>query len=112
MRTIFIVGFGLVVGLLGCDKGAGGAGGGGGGGGKTSLTQAQIDEVANKADPDKVDKALADATSKLGAPAKVEGDTSIWYGLTKDGKGCYRLKISKTKGIESGTTDNASCGLK
>jgi len=111
---MLIVGFGLFIGLVGCDKGAGGTGGagGGGGGGKPSLTQAQLDEVMNKADPDKVDKALADANSKLGAPSKTEGDTSIWYGLTKDGKGCYRLKISKTKGIEAGTTDNASCGLK
>lgn len=112
MRTMLIVGFGLVVGLFACDKGAGGAGGGGGGAGKTTLTQAQIDEAASKADPDKVDKSVADATAKLGAPTKTEGDTKIWYGTTKDGKGCYQLKISKTKGIESGTTDNANCGLK
>jgi hypothetical protein len=119
MRTILIVGLGLFVGVVGCNKGADAAGDGGGGvaasggrGGTTSLTQAQLDDAYKLTDPDKVDKSLTDVKAKLGAPQKTEGDTSIWYGVGKDGKSCSQLKIGKTKGIESGTTDKANCGLK
>jgi hypothetical protein len=125
MRTILVIGLALLIGVAGCkDKdgasgapaasgSAAGAGGGGGGGGATTkLTQAQLDEAYKLADPDKIDKSLKDVTAKLGAPTKVEGDASIWYGVGKDGKTCYQLKISKTKGVDSGTTDKASCGLK
>jgi hypothetical protein len=107
MRTIFVLGFGLLVGLVGCNKGADGAGGG-----KTALTQAQLDDAYKLADPDKIEKSVKDVTGKLGAPQKTEGDTSIWYGVGKDGKSCYELKIGKSKGIESGSTDKANCGLK
>lgn len=129
MRTILVIGFALLIGVAGCkDKdgasgapaasgsgagaGAGGGGGGGGGAATTKLTQAQLDEAYKLADPDKIDKSLTAVTGKLGAPSKVEGDTSIWYGVGKDGKTCYQLKISKTKGVDSGTTDKAACGLK
>ena len=111
MRTILVVGFGLLLGVVGCSK-DGAAGGGGGGGGKTTLTAAQLDEGYKLADPDKIDKSIKDVTAKLGAPQKVEGDTSIWYGVSKDGKSCSQLKIGKAKGIESGGTDAANCGLK
>jgi len=120
MRTIFVVGLVLLIGVVGCDKDKGGAGtaasGSAGGGSaptgaKTSLTQAQLDDAYKLADPDKIDKSIKDVTGKIGAPTKTEGDTSIWYGVGKDGKSCYQLKIGKTKGIESGTTDNKNCGL-
>lgn len=119
MRTILILGLGLFVGVVACNKSADGAAPAGSGApttagekAKTSLTQAQIDEAANLADPDKLDKSMAAVTGKLGPPQKTEGDTSIWYGVSTDGKGCYQLKLSKTKGVESGTTDKANCGLK
>lgn len=122
MRTIWIVGLGLFFGVAGCSKekegGAGAAASATGATGAspsaptTSLTQAQIDEAYKLTDPDNVEKSLKDVTGKLGAPQKTEGDTSIWYGAGKDGATCYQLKISKGKGIESGTTDKASCGLK
>ncbi|MBK7585079.1 MAG: hypothetical protein IPI67_33435 [Myxococcales bacterium] len=118
MRTTLILSLGLLVGIVACNKGTEGTAPSGSatatttrGGAKTSLTQAQIDEAANLADPDKLDKSMTAVTGKLGAPQKTEGDTSIWYGVSKDGKGCYQLKISKTKGVESGTTDKANCGL-
>lgn len=118
MRTTLIVSLGLFVGIVGCNKSAEGTAPSGsgapattGGSAKTSLTQAQIDEAANLTDADKVEQSMTAVTGKLGAPQKTEGDTSIWYGVNKDGKGCYQLKISKTKGIESGTTDKANCGL-
>lgn len=111
MRTIFILGFGLLLGVVGCNKGGDRAGSGAASGGKTSLTQAQLDDAYKLADPDKVDKSITAVTGKLGAPQKVEGDTNIWYGVGKDGKSCHQLKIGKTKGIESGTTDKANCGL-
>jgi hypothetical protein len=128
MRTILVVGLGLFIGVIGCSKdkdkdaaagaaasatGATAATGAAAGEAKTtSLTQAQLDDAYKLADPDKVEKSLTDVTAKLGAPQKTEGDTSIWYGVGKDGTSCYQLKISKTKGIDSGTTDKASCGLK
>jgi hypothetical protein len=109
MRTICIVGFGLLIGSVGCSKDAGGAGTSGG---KTSLTSAQLDDAYKLADPDKIDNSVKAVTAKLGAPQKTEGDTSIWYGVGKDGTSCSQLKIGKTKGIESGSTDKANCGLK
>src|SRR5688572_3746684 len=126
MRTIFILGLGLLLGVVACDKDKGGGGGptgsgapaasGGGaapsGGATTSLTQAQLDDAYKLADPDKIEKSVKDVTAKLGAPTKTEGDTSIWYGVGKDGKSCHQLKIGKTKGVESGGTDKANCGLK
>jgi hypothetical protein len=111
MRTIFILGFGLFIGVVGCSK-DGAAGGGGATGGKTSLTSAQLDDAYKLADPDKVEASVKAVTAKLGAPQKTEGDTSIWYGVGKDGTSCTQLKIGKTKGIESGSTDKANCGLK
>ena len=114
MRIVLGIGLALLVGV-GCNNDGGGsapAGSGApsGGGGKTSLTKEQIDDAYKLCDPDKVDKSMSAVTGKLGAPQKTEGDTSIWYGKSKDNL-CYQLKISKTKGIESGTTDKASCGL-
>ena len=122
MRTILVVGLGLLIGVVGCDKkeGGGGApaasgsagGGGGSGGATTTLTEAQLDDAYKLADADKIEKSIKDVTAKIGAPTKTEGDTSIWYGVSKDGKGCRQLKIGKSKGIESGGTDKANCGLK
>ncbi len=122
MRTIAILGLGLFVGLVGCSKDGGGSapagsgttasattGAAGGGTKTTTLTQAQIDEGYKLADPDKIDKSIAAVTAKLGAPQKTEGDASIWYGVSKDGKGCVQLKLSKTKGVDSGTTDKSNC---
>jgi hypothetical protein len=122
MRTFLIVGFGLFIGLVGCNKSGDGSAPAGSGsttgakaaapsGKKTSLTKEQIDEGYKLCDPDKIDKSLSAVTAKLGPPQKTEGDTSIWYGVNKDGKSCYQLKVGKTKGIESGTTDNANCGI-
>lgn len=122
MRMMIVIGFGLLVGLAGCSKESGGpapagsgptasgGGGGGAGGSKTSLTQAQLDEGYKLADPDKIDDSIKKVTAKLGPPTKSEGDASIWYGAGKDN--CYQLRISKTKGIDSGTTDKANCGMK
>lgn len=113
MRMILVVG--LVVGLGACDQGGSGtapAGSGAAqsGGGKTSLTKEQIDEAYKLAEPDKIDESLKKVTAKLGPPQKTEGDTSIWYGAGKDN--CYRLRIGKSKGVDSGTTDKAACGMK
>ena len=105
MRTIFIVGFGVLVSVVGCNKSGGAAAAG-------SLTQAQLDDAYKLADADNIDKSLTAVSGKLGAAQKTEGDTSIWFGTGKDGTSCYQLKISKTKGIESGSTDKANCGLK
>jgi hypothetical protein len=116
MRTILVVGLGLLLGLVGCDKGGGGAapaGSGaapGSGGGKTSLTKEQIDEAYNLCDADKVEESLKKVTAKLGPPQQTEGDMSIWYGTGKDN--CYQLRVGKSKGIDSGTTDKANCGMK
>ena len=116
MRTLLIVGLGLFVGLAGCDKGGDGAAPAGSGaaasasGGKTSLTKEQIDEAYNLCDPDKIDDSMKKVTAKLGAPQKTEGDSSIWYGASKDN--CYQLRLGKTKGVDSGTTDKANCGMK
>lgn len=115
MRTILVVGLGLLLGIGGCDKGGGGAAPAGSGaaaasGGKTSLTKEQIDEAYNLCDPDKVEESVKKVTAKLGAPQKTEGDTSIWYGAGKDS--CYQLRVGKTKGVDSGTTDKANCGMK
>lgn len=109
MRTLLGFGLAVLVVLVGCNSSEGG-GASSGGSGKTSLTKEQIDDAYKLCDADKVDKSLSAVTGKLGAPQKTEGDTSIWYGKSKDNL-CYQLKISKTKGIESGTTDKASCGL-
>ena len=117
MRTMLGVALGcLLAGSLGCNSGgAGTAPAGSGapaaGGKKTSLTQVQLDDAYKLTDPDHIDKSLAAVTGKLGAPQKIEGDTSIWYAVGKDGASCYQLKLSKVKGIESGTTDKSSCGL-
>ncbi len=115
MRTIQAVGFGLLLlGLVGCDKDGGGAAPAGTGaaasGGKTSLTKEQIDEAYNLCDPDKIDDSIKKVTAKLGAPQKTEGELSIWYGASKDN--CYQLRLGKTKGVDSGTTDKANCGMK
>ena len=110
----------IVIGLAtaACDKGGDGKGGpaasasstSASGGGTTSITKAQLDEAEKLTDPDKVDASIEKVTAKLGKPQKVEGDKNIWYAADKGN--CYRLVISKTKGIESGTTDKSSCGLK
>lgn len=117
MRTILVVGLGLLVGLVACDKGGSGtapAGSGAapssGGGSKTSLTKEQIDQAYNLCDPDKIDDSVKKVTAKLGAPQKTEGDMKIWYGASKDN--CYQLRVGKTKGVDSGTTDKANCGMK
>ena len=117
MRTFLVVGLGLVASLVACEKGGGGtapagsvAAPSGGGGSKTSLTKAQIDEAYNLCDADKLDESVKKATAKLGAPQKIDGDTSIWYGASNDA--CYQLRVGKTKGIDSGTTDKANCGMK
>lgn len=99
--------------LAGCDKGADGAkpagsGAPAGGSAKTSLTQAQLDEVFKQTDPDHYDKSLAAVTAKVGAPQKSDAESATWYGTTKDG-GCYRLLLTKSKGNEIGTTDAANC---
>ena len=118
MRKMLVVGFGLLVTLvsLGCDKGGDGAAPAGSGaaasGSRTSLTEQQIEEAYKLCDADKIDKSMSAVTAKLGAPQKTEGDSSIWYGVGKDKSSCVRLVISKKKGIESGTTDKTSCGLK
>ncbi|MEO7327778.1 MAG: hypothetical protein ABI193_04330 [Minicystis sp.] len=119
MRMILVLGLGLglLVGLVACDKDGGGtaaAGSGaapsGGSGSKTSLTKEQIDAAYTLCDPDKVDDSVKKVTAKLGAPQKTEGDMKIWYGAGKDA--CYQLRVGKTKGIDSGTTDKANCGMK
>lgn len=78
--------------------------------GTTSITKEQLDAAEKLTDPDKIDASNEKVTAKLGKPQKVEGDKNIWYAADKGN--CYRLVISKTKGIESGTTDKSSCGLK
>ncbi len=110
----------VAIGLAACDKGGDGKAAAASGnpstnsapasGPTTTLTKKQLDEAESLTDPDKVDESLAAVTGKLGKPQKTEGDTSIWYAA--DSGNCYRLVISKTKGIESGTTDKESCGLK
>lgn len=116
MRRI-LVGLGLLVGLSACDKGGSGSAPAGSGAAptsagsaKTSLTKEQIDEAYNLCDPDKVEESVKKVTAKIGAPQKTEGDTSIWYGAGKDN--CYQLRVGKLKGIDSGTTDKANCGMK
>lgn len=116
MRTILVVGLGLILGLVACDKGGSGAAPAAsgaapnGGGSKTSLTKEQIDAAYNLCDPDKIDDSIKKVTAKLGAPQKTEGGMNIWYGAGKDN--CYQLRLSKTKGVDSGTTDKANCGMK
>lgn len=115
MRTIHAVGLGVLLGLVGCDQSGGGtapagSGAAASGSGKTSLTKEQIDEAYNLCDPDKIDDSIKKVTAKLGAPQKTEGELSIWYGASKDN--CYQLRLGKTKGVDSGTTDKANCGMK
>ena len=124
MRTMLIVGFGLLIGLVGCEKGANGAapaasgaapaasGAATSGAQKTSLTQAQLEEAYKLADADNYDKSVAAVTGKLGAPQKTEPDTSIWYGVSTDGSMCSQLKLTKARGNETGTVDKANCGIK
>src|SRR5688572_12018123 len=119
-RTLLVVGFGLLVGLVGCDKGGGAAptpsgaapaatGAAPSGAKKASLTQEQLDEAYKLTDPDNYDKSVTAVTAKLGAPQKTEGQTSIWYGIAKDGATCYQLKLTKASGHEMGGVDKANC---
>ena len=117
MRTVLCVALaGLLVGVLGCDQGGDGAAPAGSsaaasGAKKSSLTQQQLDDAYKLADPDHYDKSLAAVTGKLGPPQKTEPDAAIWYAPTKDGKGCYTLKLTKSKGHEAKTVDKSNCGL-
>lgn len=118
MRNVFMIVF--AIGMAACDKGGDGKGAATESSASTSsapaatatttLTKKQLDEAEALTDPDAFDKSIAAVTEKLGKPQKTEGDSSIWY-ATDSGQ-CYRLVISKSKGIESGTTEGASCGLK
>jgi hypothetical protein len=113
---MLIVGFGLLIGLVGCNKGGNGAAPAGSSAAassaqKASLTQAQLEEAYKLTDADNYDKSVAAVTGKLGAPQKTEPDTTIWYGVSADGSSCYQLKLTKTKGNETGTVDKANCGI-
>jgi hypothetical protein len=113
MHKTLIIGF--AIGLMACEGGGGAPGGAGsaapaGGKATTSLTKAQLDAAYAAANPDKYDESVAAATAKLGKPAASDATSSTWYGV--DGTKCYKLLLTKSKGHEVGTTDNASCGLK
>ena len=113
MKRLFIVAT-LAVGLLAaCDQGGGPAGAGSGApasGATTKLTKKQLDDAYSATNPDKYDDSVAKATEKLGKPHKSDATSSTWFGV--DGKTCYKLLLTKTKGFEVGNTDAASCGLK
>jgi hypothetical protein len=57
-----------------------------------------------------IDKRVAEVETKLGPPAKTEGDGAYWYML--DGDTCYELKLGKKDGsYTTSGTDKAKCGL-
>lgn len=116
-KTLFTIA--IAIGLAACDKASDGKTTATGSapataapatGATTSLTKKQLDEADKLADADKYDKSVAAVTGKLGKPQKSDATSSTWYGV--EGTKCYRLLLTKTKGNESGTTDNANCGLK
>ncbi len=127
----------LVSSLLACGDAGGGAGSGSAAAGKgddkapaaksgdakaekkatTTLTQKQVDDALKAAFglermSDPVDKKLADLESKIGKPAKKEGDSAYWYAIGEPKQTCYELKVSTKDGsYEMGGTDGAKCGL-
>jgi hypothetical protein len=128
----------LVSGVLACGEAGGGAASGSAAAGKgddkapaaktgdgakadkkptTTLTQKQVDDALKAAFglermSDPVDKKLADLESKIGKPAKKEGDSAYWYAIGEPKQTCYELKLSTKDGsYEMGGTDGAKCGL-
>lgn len=112
MRTASALGFVALLAIAGCDQGAGSGAPGASAapaGGGTKLTKDQLDEAYNLSDPDNFDKSLAAVKGKLGAPAKSDAESAVWYGLKSDGKTCHELKLTKKKGNEIAMVDMAAC---
>ena len=53
---------------------------------------------------------LADLTAKLGKPARVEGDTSHWYGWDAKKGWCTEVSLSNSQGAVSGFARPDKCG--
>jgi hypothetical protein len=76
---------------------------------KTKLTKKQLDDVwASMKGNHDFKNHTKTVTDKLGAPAKVEGDKSTWYGYDAASDDCEALSTSATKG--SGTSATSGAG--
>jgi hypothetical protein len=76
---------------------------------KTKLTSKQIDDVwASMKGNHDFKNHTKTVTDKLGAPAKVDGDKSTWYGYDAATDSCEALSTSATKG--SGTSSTSGAG--
>jgi hypothetical protein len=76
---------------------------------KTTLTKKQLDDVwASMKGNHDFKNHTKTVTDKLGAPAKVEGDKSTWYGYDAASDDCEALSTSATKG--SGTSSTSGAG--
>lgn len=75
-------------------------------------TEVMLDDIFGlKRMKEPIDKRVAEAEGKLGAPAKTDGGDGVWY-VKDDTGGCHSLKLGKKDGAYTMTTvDKGLCGL-
>ena len=84
----------------------------------TKLVKKDVDDLLTKTfgidrmrEP--ADKRAQEVATKLGPPAKTDGDRNIWYAIGEPGTTCYEVKLSMKDGsYDLGqASDKSSCGL-
>jgi len=84
----------------------------------TKLVKKDVDDLLTKTfgidrmrEP--ADKRAQEVATKLGAPAKTDGDKNIWYAVGDPGTTCYEVKLNMKDGsYDLGQApEKASCGL-
>lgn len=82
----------------------------------TKLVKKEVDDLMTKTFgfermKEPIDKRTAEVEEKLGKPAKVDGDSHVWYAIDEN-KACHEITLDMKSGAySSGGTANANCGL-